>query len=62
MKRSRQCVFRNKAAANHAAAAYRKQFGIGLDGQPRRYGRQRHEPNPIETLPSIKAASTKEKL
>lgn len=30
------CTFRNKAAAKRVAASYRKQFGLGLDGNPRR--------------------------
>lgn len=35
------CNFKSKAAANRMAAAYRKQMGIGLDGNPRRYGKQK---------------------
>jgi hypothetical protein len=35
--------FRNKAAGNRMAANYRKQFGIGLDGKPRRYGKQKQD-------------------
>ena len=31
--------FPNKRAALRHAAAYRKQFGLGLDGKPRRYGK-----------------------
>lgn len=34
------CNFKNSTAARKMAANYRKQFGIGLDGKPRRYGRQ----------------------
>lgn len=30
-----QCTFPNKTAADRAARAYRKQFDIGLDGEPR---------------------------
>jgi hypothetical protein len=33
--------FRNKAAIRRAQQMYRKQLGLGLDGQPRRYGKQR---------------------
>lgn len=36
-------TFRNKAAGNRMAAAYRKQMGLGLDGLPRRYGRQKKQ-------------------
>jgi hypothetical protein len=35
------CRFKNKAAANRMASNYRKQMGLGLDGLPRRYGRQK---------------------
>lgn len=33
------CNFRNSAAGKKMAASYRKQFGLGLDGKPRRYGK-----------------------
>lgn len=39
-----QVTFRNKAAGNRMAAAYRKQMGLGLDGLPRRYGRKKKQP------------------
>lgn len=32
--------FRNQTAVNKAARAYRKQFDIGLDGEPRRRGKR----------------------
>lgn len=36
MKNAKPCVFRNKAAGDRLAALHRKQFDLGLDGQPRR--------------------------
>ena len=38
MIRNKPIRFSNKAAALRMAANYRKTFGIGLDGKPRRYG------------------------
>lgn len=41
MRHPKQVTFRNKTAANRAAAMYRKQMGLGLNGEPRRYGKKR---------------------
>ena len=43
--------FRNKASGDKMAAAYRKQNDLGLDGLPRRRGKQRKgkPPEPVES-------------
>jgi hypothetical protein len=43
MKNSRPIIFRNAVAGNRMAAAYRKQIGLGLDGQPRRYSQRKKQ-------------------
>ena len=47
-KHQKSLVFLNAAAARRAAASYRKQFDLGLDGLPRQRGqkpRQAKEPD-----------------
>lgn len=39
-KYRKSLVFRNAAAGKRAAASYRKQFDLGLDGLPRRRGKK----------------------
>ena len=46
------CTFRNSAAARKMAANYRKQFGIGLDGKPRRYGKKAKRPRDQSDRPA----------
>lgn len=53
------CRFRNTVSANKMAANYRKQFSLGLDGKPRRYGKRKKDLAPGDGCSRRKRGSQK---